>query len=125
MGVTLRPTEGEAIRCNWWNWRPTVAFLLRRQLPYGEAREVAEATNGDILTLSADEALQAAHLVDEALARMARGERLLLDGSTTFEPDSGEFFRDPKQQVRNYSATKDWLVTFRDFCRRSKGFTAS
>ena len=48
-------------------------------------------------------------------------ERVLLDGSTTNEPD--DYVLHKEEQVRNYSTTKPVLMDFIQFCRTSKGFT--
>jgi hypothetical protein len=61
----------------------------------GESRDILEASGGNILTLSAEEALKAAAIIDDLLRETPDGARVLLDGSTTSEPDSGGFFASP------------------------------
>lgn len=59
-------------------------------------------------------------LAAECLASLSAGERMLLDGTATATPDTGELFRD--DVARNYSTPHEHLAAFIVFCRRCKGF---
>jgi hypothetical protein len=61
---------------------------------------------------------------------MAPGQRLRADLTITAEPKRKVVFT-PSSKVEDfdanelYSATYEWLVMFRDFCRTSAGFKVS
>ena len=107
---------------NFWNWRPTVeliraAGLLDAQRLEG-LHQQCSATR-----ISTDEARAIArHLRDVVLPNLPAESRVLLDGTSTTEPDDLAFHRDPSESDRNYSATRSWLETFTTFCESCSGF---
>ena len=58
-----------------------------------------------------------ADVVESKLNEMSLGERMLSDLGITAAPKSGDVSAEDV-----YSATYEWLVRFRDFCRGSGGF---
>jgi hypothetical protein len=130
MGVFLQPNSGgddDAIKINWWHWRPTVAILERAGiLPPGERTERC-LENGCGGYLTSDEALRAAVHVDALVERLGPEERILLDGEkstkerATLRKSVGEWDDEDLRQV--YGADADWLGRFARFCRSSGGFT--
>ena len=125
MAVILVPAAGEDMMINWWNWRPTVAMLVRAGiLPAGEREERCLA-NGCGGCLSASEALRAAEYIESLIADMEPGERVMLDGEITDKPidytkSISEW--DQADTWNAYSALYDLLTAFAEFCRRSGGF---
>ena len=107
---------------NFWNWRPTVeiiraAGLLDTNRLEGLHQQIS-ATR-----VSTDEARAIArHLRETVLPSLPSDARVLLDGSSTTDPDDGTFYRDPSEADRNYSATRSWLETFAVFCESCSGF---
>src|SRR4029453_1378893 len=97
---------------NFWNWRPTVeliraAGLLDAQRLEG-LHQQCSATR-----ISTDEARAIArHLRDTVLPTLASESRVLLDGTSTTEPDDLTFHRDPTDSHRNYNAPRSWLEDF-------------
>jgi hypothetical protein len=65
----------------------------------------------------ADLANRIADAVESQLVRMFPGQRMLADLPVTSKPKSWDL-----NAPDIYSATYEWLVQFRHFCRRSKGF---
>jgi hypothetical protein len=71
-----------------------------------------------------------AYFLDEQLKHMTPGQRLRADLTATNEPKRMVIFT-PGMKVEDidaaeiYSATYEWLVIFRDFCRTSAGFKVS
>jgi hypothetical protein len=123
MGIVLSPQKEdiESLYGSFWVWRPAVALLqdagvidLEGIGPIPESFLYAE--------VDAEQAERIADYLDTFIQKLDDDERLLLDGSITDVPDTGEFYRDPAEQHKNYSAPKQWLVKFRDFCRSSGGF---
>jgi hypothetical protein len=124
VAVILDPAHGESVTVNWWNWRPTVALLVRSGcLPGGERAERCLA-NGCGGHLSPAEALRAAEVVDRLVKSMAPQDRLLLDGSVTDEPKdySRPVSEWDEETWDHYSASYEWLRRFAVFCRSSGGF---
>lgn len=125
MAVILVPTSGEDLMINWWNWRPTVALLVRAGiLPAGEREErcLANACGGE---LSAAEALRAAEHIEGLVAAMKPGQRILFDGEVTEKPiDYSKPISEWNEADRwnNYSAQYEVLKRFAAYCRRSGGF---
>ena len=125
MAVILKPQSGDDMMINWWNWRPTIAVLVRAGvLPAGE-REDRCLANGCGGSLSFNEALKAADCVESLVADMEAEERVLLDGTITKQPiNFGLLISEwDEQEIWNrHSAQCDVLKEFAEFCRRSGGF---
>jgi hypothetical protein len=122
--VILKPRSGESIVINWWNWRPTVALLVRAGiLPGGDREERCLGMGGGYFTES--EAMRAAAFVENLLADMKPDQRVLFDGEITDEAwDHTKPINDWDQEDtwNAYSARYDVLKMFAAFCRRSGGF---
>lgn len=122
MGVVLEPNDlTDDVRINWWNWRPTVALLLRSGVV---SEDLAERLNKNLGggTVTAREAHAIADAVDVVLQGLTRPEdRLLLDGTVTNKPPEHDGL---PVEFDWYGASRTWLETFTDFCRQSGGFTA-
>ncbi|MEU8251360.1 hypothetical protein [Nonomuraea sp. NPDC048916] len=121
MSWTLETPNGEPLKVNAWNWRPTLELL--------ESSGILDTDTAALLgyniamELTGEQAQRIATFLDAYLATTPAGGRVLLDGSITTDPDTFEFHRD--DIGRNYSATVAWLTRFRDFCRTATdGFTA-
>ncbi|HZN33150.1 MAG TPA: hypothetical protein VFB80_05000 [Pirellulaceae bacterium] len=124
MAVILVPASGDDLTINWWNWRPTVALLVRAGvLPPGERADRCES-NGCGGYLSATEAIQAADHIESLVARMATNERLLSRGEIVAVPESDKPVSEwtEEEAYQRYAARRELLVPFADFCRRSGGF---
>jgi hypothetical protein len=68
--------------------------------------------------------------LEDKLANMKPGDRIRADLSVTNIPKVPQTFGPNTQPgdidiINLYSATYEWLVTFKDFCRRSNGFEVS
>lgn len=125
MAVILVPTSGQDMMINWWNWRPTVALLVRAGiLPAGERQERCLA-NGCGGHLSAAEALRAAEHIEGVITALKPGQRMLFDGEHTDKPiDYSKPIADWDEADRwnNYSAEYEVLKQFATFCRHWGGF---
>jgi hypothetical protein len=120
MGYILKPANGDDLYVNKWNWHPTVELIEKAGLiSYDRADRLHYNCGGDI---TGEEAVKIAEFLATYLASMTAGERLLTDGAVTSEPDTFEMFRGADWN-KNYSATFEWLVSFRDFCTRCQGFS--
>jgi hypothetical protein len=126
MSFILVPKHGDDVRVNGWNWRPTLHLLANESLIGGEFCERMGA-NGCGAEVDAELACRIADVIERALLGMKLGDRILYDLIVTDLPKKHVTFgADSKASEidRNdlYSASYEWLVTFRDFCRRSGGF---
>jgi hypothetical protein len=127
MSFILVPKNGEEVQVNAWNWRPTLELLrCHGVVDDGEAcdRLAAQACGG---RLTGDDAERAARVVDEQLASMKPGERMRADLTVTAGPRPTVMFsangvKPDVSDIDRYSASFEWLVTFRDFCRTCGGF---
>jgi hypothetical protein len=116
MGVVLMPKNGaEGFDASFWAWRPLVNLLQ-------ESPGAGLGTDWFLAEVGEEQAARIADFLDGFLQRQGAEWRLLLDGSITGVPDTGEFYLDPADSHKNYSASRQWLTDFRDFCRRSGGF---
>ena len=125
----LIPKHGEDIKVNGWNWRPTIVLLLRANLIDEQQHELL-GSNGSGGAVNSKTAVEIADFMDQHLAKMSPGQRLRGDLTITSEPQKRAVFT-PNSRVEDfdavelYSATYEWLVMFRDFCRTSQGFKVS
>jgi hypothetical protein len=119
LSFILQPRSGDDVKINAWNWVPTLMILDRNRVLLAEQLQRMRY-NGAGGSAGADDARRISTFLDTFLLKLQPGQRVLWDGSLTSEPDTFEVHRD--DPTKNYSATYDWLVRFRDFCRLSEGF---
>jgi hypothetical protein len=124
MGVVLVPSSGDDLCINWFNWRPTVALLVRGGvIPDGERRQRFENACGE--GLSASEAQHAADYIESLIANLSPRDRIFSNGQATDKPiDYGVPISewDEAETQNRYSAGYELLRDFVAFCRRSGGF---
>jgi len=126
MSFILVPNHGEDIQVNGWNWRPTLELLRAENLVSEEnyERMGAQGCGGAV---DADVARRIADLIERKLAAMGSGQRSLGDLTVTANPKKSVTFA-PGMATEEidvndlYSASYDWLVALRDFCKQSGGF---
>jgi len=129
MSFILIPNIGEDVQVNAWNWRPTLEFLLARNIITSEHAELL-GCNGCGARVDADLANQMAAAVENKLSTMALGDRMRADLTVTSIPKAPQVFGPGTQPgdidvTELYSATYEWLVKFKDFCKRCDGFMVS
>jgi hypothetical protein len=129
MSFILVPHHGEDLQVNAWNWRPTLALLRDANLIDEQQLELMGCTGcgGNVNSKTAN---TIARFLDRQLAGMTPGQRLRADLTITGEPKKLVVFTpgtkiEDIDAVELYSATYEWLVMFRDFCRTSEGFKVS
>jgi hypothetical protein len=121
MSWTLERPDGESVKINAWNWRPTLALLEEHRILDDETLELLGYNVW--IEVSGEQAGRIADFLDGYLPTLPADGRVRLDGSVTTEPDDGTFHR--VDLDLNYSATAGWLARFRDFCRdATDGFGA-
>ena len=129
MSFILIPNRGEDIKINAWNWRPTI-LLLRHANLIDERQHELMGCSGCGEKVDSETANKITDFLNQQLAKMIPDQRLRADLSITSEPPRRAVFT-PNSKVEDldavevYSATYEWLVTFRDFCRTSEGFRVS
>ena len=129
MSFILIPNKGEDIQVNTWNWRPTLEFLRARNIITSEHAELL-GCNGCGARVDADLANQMAAAVENKLSTLIPGDSMRVDLTVTSVPKVPQVFSPDTQPsdidvTELYSATYEWLVTFKDFCRRCDGFMVS
>jgi hypothetical protein len=125
MSFILVPQAGEDIQINAWNWRATLELLRAEGLVnQDEIEDLGTHGAGDV-----DDglALRIADAIEGKLAAMQPGERMRADLTVVSTPKPRHVFRadggtDDIDVNELYSANYEWLVEFKDFCRRSGGF---
>jgi hypothetical protein len=120
MAYILKPSTGDDLWVNAWNWYPTIELLVRAGVFAAQRAERLHYNCGGDVTEA--EASKIAVFLTSYLSSRAPGERLLIDGTLTSEPDTFEMFRGPDWD-KNYSATFEWLQKFKSFCEVCGGFT--
>ena len=113
------------IQINGWNWRPTMALLVRAGIiPSGERYDdcLCQGCGG---FFTKGEATQAADFIEGLVTRLKPEERVMSDGSITDKPKNYDLpitEWDEQEVWDHYSAGYEWLRMFIDFCRQSQGF---
>ena len=105
-----------------WSWTAVLAAIERLNILSEEKLEELSSRwlNG---RLSIEEAhAVAAGLREQVLVHFGPGERLLVDGETTKEPDDFVFHTTPENMDRNFTVDRDKFVEFVEFCEASHGF---
>jgi hypothetical protein len=128
MTFILIPNKGDDVQVNAWNWRPTLEFLRAENIITSEAAELLGCACG--ARVDAALATRMAAAVENKLATLKPGDRMRADLTVTAIPKKLQTFGPDTQpddiNVNElYSATYDWLVTFKEFCKRCDGFLVS
>lgn len=129
MSFILIPNQGDDIQVNAWNWRPTLEFLRAQNIITTDHAELL-GCNGCGARLDADLANRISAAVENKLSTIAPDDRMRVDLTVTSNLKVPQVWGPDTQpddiDVTNlYSATYEWLVTFKDFCKRRGGFMVS
>lgn len=121
MGVSIDDLRdrNRSVRCNWWNWRPTVELIRSLRLFDDHRLDMLSDGFGELTEAEAKQLAEG--LERHVLPGLRPGQRVLLNGIVTEMPDDGTFYRDIAEQHKNYSAHYEWLVKFTEFCKESGG----
>jgi hypothetical protein len=123
MGITLSDLETDAylLSINFWNWRPIVEMIRSLGLlPQELVDSLHEPFVGELTAAEAHAV--AAEIRRVVLPALTAGQRVLLDGTRTTEPDDGTFHRAPADHAKNYGTTAAVLELFVRACEGSRGF---
>lgn len=126
MAFILIPKNGEEVKINAWNWRPTLELLRNANLIDDDLYE-RMGTFSRKAVVDADTAVRIADFLDVRLGTMKVGDRICTDLTVTDKPKKRLLITPDTQPdqidvVDTYSATYEWLIRFRDFARSSGGF---
>lgn len=123
MSFILGPRQGGDLQVNAWNWRPTLELLRAENVIDSKTCELmgAQGCGGQA---DAEFCLRIAWVIEDKLKSMRPGERIRADLTVTADPKKLAQFgsNEPVDAVNLYSATYEWLTTFKDFCDRCGGF---
>lgn len=126
MGITLfdQKTSAMIFDTTFWHWRAIVEAVRRlKVLPESRVDLLHQSFVGE-LTESESRAVAFA-IREQLLPTLVDGERLLLDGRRTAEPDDGTMHYDPAEQHKNYSTDRRVLEEFAKCCAECGGFRIS
>jgi len=129
MSFILIPNNGEDLKVNAWNWRPTILLLHHATLIGGKQHELMGCI-GCGGSVNSETANRIADFLEQQLTKMSPGQRIRADLTVTAKPKKLAVFT-PNSKIEDfdageiYSATYEWLLMFRDFCRVSQGFKVS
>jgi hypothetical protein len=126
MSFILVPKNGEEIKINAWNWRPTLELLRDAEIIDDDLFE-RMGTHGCKAEVDADMASRIADYIGARVLAMKPEQRVLADLTVTDRPKRPLIITpdtkiDQIDAIDVYSASYEWLVTFRDFSRNSGGF---
>jgi hypothetical protein len=129
MSFILIPNQGDDVQVNAWNWRPTLEFLRAQNIITTDHAELL-GCNGCGAHVDANMANRIAAAVENKLSTIAPGDRMRVDLTVTSNPKVPQVWEpdtkpDDIDVTNLYSATYEWLVTFKDFCKRCGGFMVS
>lgn len=115
-------SENYEFNANVWNWRTALEIIKSFDvLSDGKLRQMEYNATG--VKLEKEEAqLIGEKIRDVILPKLEPNKRIYSDLSITDAPDDGTLYKDEDEQWKNYSASRDWLKEFSDFCLKSKGF---
>jgi len=106
---------------NFWHWRTILAAVRRLDVIPGERLDPLEESWLDGRLTQAEARAVASALRERLIPSLESGERLLLDGSRTTEPDDGVIYVG-EEAHRNYSTNRAVLEKFAAFCDSCNGF---
>jgi hypothetical protein len=126
MTFILVPNQGQDLQINAWNWRPTLELLFAEGVITEDDHERmgAQGLGGKV---DEAKALTIAKVIERKLLGMSSAERTLANLTVTREPKKQAVFTpgtkvDDVDSNELYSTTYEWLETFVNFCRSSRGF---
>jgi hypothetical protein len=126
MSFILIPKNGEDLKINAWNWRPTLELLRSADVIDDDLFE-RMGIHGFKAEVDATTANRIADFLETRLRVMKPEQRLLADLTVSDTPKKRMIIT-PDTMIHQidvvnvYSASYEWLVEFRDFSRTSGGF---
>jgi len=128
MSFILVPKRGHELQVNAWNWRSTLELLVKEHLLDPERHELLGTHGCGTGVVDGELARRIGIGVERWLrsSGMKPGERMLADLTVTSETKIPVVFSSSSEEKVDdndlYSATYEWLVAFKEFCRQSDGF---
>lgn len=124
MGFCLTDLGDEScnVFVNFWNWRPTVELIGSFEILDKERLElIGEQCLGT--KVFKEEARQIGiQIREQILPDLTDEQRILLDLTSTIEPNDSEFHQG-EDSHKNYSTSRKWLEKFSEFCLTCDGFS--
>lgn len=124
MSVTLADigNNNENFTASRWSWKATLAII--ESLAVIDESTIRMLNQGYMdIVIDKSQAKQIAQGIrDNFLTKLKDGNRVFANLSITDELDDGTLYRSAEDEWRNYSASKEWLESFVDFCETSHGF---
>ena len=115
-------SENFEFTANVWTWKAAIEVIKSFDIvSEGALRQMAYNATGATIPLEQAHAI-GENIRDVLLPKMGPDARIHADMTITEVPDDMTLHRDEDEQWKNYSATREWLKDFSDFCLRSKGF---
>ncbi len=124
MSFTLHDlgSDGLQLNANVWTWKAALEIVKNLDIvSEGKIRQMGYSGTGVKVDTEDAHAIGRA-IRDSVLPKTPANGRMFADLRVTDEPDDMTLHRDDVDQWKNYSATREWLEEFSDFCMQSNGF---
>jgi hypothetical protein len=114
MSVRLADSAGLSLKVNAWNWGVLHYAITCAQPPLFDDQDLVDGLRQGGAELDESQVRKLHHFLNEVIRPMIPvGHRMMVDFSTTSEPDDGTLYTDDLS--RNYSLRQDVLLSVIDF----------
>jgi hypothetical protein len=124
MSVTLADigNKNENFTASRWSWKAAMAIIESLNVVDESTIEMLRKGHMDVVISKSESKQIAIEIRERFIAKLNPKSRVYANLTITDEPDDGTVHRSSEDEWRNYSASKEWLETFADFCDTSDGF---
>lgn len=124
MSVTLADIAGinDNFSASRWSWKAAMAIIESLDVVDESTLKMLQKGHLDIIIEKDVAKLIAAGIKENYLAKLSEKSRVYANLSITEDPDDGTLYKSQEDEWKNYSASKEWLESFVDFCETSEGF---
>lgn len=124
MSVTLADigNNNENFTSSRWSWKVAMAIMEKLEVIDESTIQMLRKGHLDIVIDKAAARAIADAVRTNFIEKLNPKGRVFSNLTTTDEPDDGTLYRSPDEEWKNYSATREWLESFADFCESSDGF---
>jgi hypothetical protein len=124
MSVTLADVgnKNENFTASRWSWKAAMAIIESLNIIDESTIKMLRKGHMDVV-ISKSESQQIATEIRRCfIDKLNPKARVYSNLSITDELDDGTLHKSPEEEWKNYSASKEWLESFVDFCETSEGF---
>jgi len=124
MSVTLADigNRNENFTASRWSWKAAMAIIESLDVIDESTIKMLNKGYIDVVIEKSQADQIACGIQENFIAKLNTRGRVYANLTITDDPDDGTVHRSPEDEWRNYSASKEWLELFVDFCETSDGF---